>query len=88
MRSYYGYIYPSAAITPNRSCHGVDNINLFLDGNTITLTEFPIAIVSIDNDPIVVLDRSDNGAIVLKRIFLNDVNDDNLVDINSNHFFE
>jgi hypothetical protein len=43
--------------------------------------------MSADNDPLIVLDRSSDGAIVLRKILLNDVDNNNLVDIDDNNFW-
>jgi hypothetical protein len=43
--------------------------------------------MSADNDPLIVLDRSSDGAIVLRKILLNDVDNNNLVNIDDNNFW-
>jgi hypothetical protein len=86
MRRLYGTIYPDSSALES-PCDRPGAVSLFVGVNTIAITEFPISILSADNDPLIILDRSSDGTIVLRKILLNDVNNNNLVNIDDNNFW-
>jgi hypothetical protein len=78
----FGTLFPSNMNTSGLSfCQNTGGIAIYIGANTDCATQFPLPLLTIDGDPIITLDKTSRGEIVITYLLLNDENELNLASI-------
>jgi hypothetical protein len=83
----FGTLYPSNMDTSGLASCPDTGIAIYIGANIDCVTQFPLPLLSIDDDPIIVLDKTSGGQIVITYLLLNDANDYNLASINGDVYW-
>jgi hypothetical protein len=84
----FGTLFPSNMDTTElSSCKKTGGMAIYIGANTNCATQFPLPLLNIDGDPIITLDKTSSGEIVISYLLLNDENELNLASINGDVYW-
>jgi hypothetical protein len=87
LRLNYGVLTPSNRIAPENRCASTADTVVYTGANNMAVSRFPFVLVEINGEPVLILDKNQEGDLIIKRLLLNDEDNRNIAKIDDNIFW-